>query len=243
MYSRGEIPLELIESTILEPIEKKYFLNISAIVLVSVISILSSTIFVSAKQIYMLSQTCHDRTVPYPTVPYRMLTHSHSATSLYNLSQFKPISDQFTSIVYIVPASNLRTGVVWPRVYILCHFHILASKVSWFCLVFACHSTCDAIPKLSINMETYPHLVSSQIPHIYYFITYLYSKTIIVLWYFKQSKHSRQYICQWTMSQETNVLRRYWIKSCSCISVLNSVRCYELKYLYILVLHIRVYNN
>jgi hypothetical protein len=25
MYSRGEIPLELIESTILEPIEKKYF--------------------------------------------------------------------------------------------------------------------------------------------------------------------------------------------------------------------------
>jgi hypothetical protein len=30
-------------------------------------------------------------------------------------------------------------------------------------------------------METYPHLVSSQIPHIYYFIIYLYSKTIIVL--------------------------------------------------------------
>jgi hypothetical protein len=30
-------------------------------------------------------------------------------------------------------------------------------------------------------METYPHLVSSQIPHIYYFITYFYSKTIIVL--------------------------------------------------------------
>ena len=30
-------------------------------------------------------------------------------------------------------------------------------------------------------METYPHLVSSQIPHIYYFIMYLYSKTIIVL--------------------------------------------------------------
>ena len=29
-------------------------------------------------------------------------------------------------------------------------------------------------------METYPHLVSSQIPHIYYFIIYLYSKTIIV---------------------------------------------------------------
>jgi hypothetical protein len=109
-----------------------------------------------------------------------MLAHSHSATSLYNFSQFKPISDQFTSIVYVVPASNLRTGVVWPRV-ILCHFHILASKISWFCLVFTCHSTCDIIPKLSINMETYPHLVSSQIPHIYYFIIYLYSKTIIVL--------------------------------------------------------------
>ena len=62
-------------------------------------------------------------------VLYRMLTHSNSATSLYILRQFKPISDQFTSIVYVVPASNLRTGVVWPRV-ILCHFHILASKIS-----------------------------------------------------------------------------------------------------------------
>jgi hypothetical protein len=59
----------------------------------------------------------------------RMLTHSHSATSLYNSAKFKPISDQFTSIVYAVPASNLRTGGVWPRV-ILCHFHILASKIS-----------------------------------------------------------------------------------------------------------------
>jgi hypothetical protein len=69
---------------------------------------------------------------------------------------------------------------IWLRV-ILCDFHILSSKISWFCLVFTCHSTCDIIPKLSINMETYPHLVSSQIPHIYYFIIYLYSKTIIAL--------------------------------------------------------------
>jgi hypothetical protein len=30
-------------------------------------------------------------------------------------------------------------------------------------------------------METYPHLVSSQIPRIYHFIIHLYSKTIIVL--------------------------------------------------------------
>jgi hypothetical protein len=30
-------------------------------------------------------------------------------------------------------------------------------------------------------MESYPRLVSSQIPQIYYFIIYLYSKTIIVL--------------------------------------------------------------
>ena len=80
-------------------------------------------IFVSAKQIYMLSQTCRDC--------YRMLAHSHSATSLYNLSQFKPISDSFTSIVYVVPASNLRTGIVSPRVIrvILCHFHIFAPKI------------------------------------------------------------------------------------------------------------------
>ena len=126
-----------------------------------------------------------------------MLTHSHSATSLYNSRQFKPISDQFTSIVYVVPASNLRTGVVWPRV-ILCHFHIFASKISGFCLVFACHSTCDIIPKLSINMETYPHLVSSQIPRIYYFYyrIYLYSKTVIVLCNILNSPNmdSRQYI-------------------------------------------------
>jgi hypothetical protein len=81
-------------------------------------------LFVSAKQIYMLSQTW----------PYRMLTHSHSATSLYNLSQFKPIRDQFTSIAfYIVPTSNLRTGIVWPRIN-LCHFHILASKYVDFVL-------------------------------------------------------------------------------------------------------------
>ena len=44
-----------------------------------------------------------------------------------------------------------------------------------------CHSTCDIIPKLSINMETYPHLVSSQIPRIFYFTLYLCSKTVIVL--------------------------------------------------------------
>jgi hypothetical protein len=155
-------------------------------------SLNTPNVFVSAKRIYMLSQTW----------PYRMLAHSHSATSLYNLSQFKPISDQFTSLVYVVLASNLRTGVVWPRV-ILCHFHILASKISWFCLVFRCHSTCDIIPKLSINMETYLHLVSSQIPHIYYFITYFYSKTIIVLCNILNSQNmARQYICQWTMSQE-----------------------------------------
>jgi hypothetical protein len=82
-------------------------------------------LYLRSRYIIMLSQTCRDRTVPYcyRTVPYRMLAHSHSATSLYNLSQFKPISDQFTSIVYILPASNLRTGVVWPRV-ILCHFLI-----------------------------------------------------------------------------------------------------------------------
>jgi hypothetical protein len=44
MYSRGEIPLELIESAVLKPIEEKYLLNVSAIILVSVISILSLTI-------------------------------------------------------------------------------------------------------------------------------------------------------------------------------------------------------
>ena len=70
--------------------------------------------------------------------------------------------------------------MVWPRV-ILCHFHILASKYVDFVLFSrAMHSTCDIIPKLSINMETYPHLVSSQMPRIYDFIIYLYSKTIVL---------------------------------------------------------------
>ena len=36
-------------------------------------------LFVSAKQIYMLSRT-------YRTVPYRVLAHSHSPTSLYNFN-------------------------------------------------------------------------------------------------------------------------------------------------------------
>ena len=33
-------------------------------------------------------------------------------------------------------------------------------------VLFFRYSTCDIIPKLPINMESYPHLVSSQIPHI-----------------------------------------------------------------------------
>jgi hypothetical protein len=60
---------------------------------------------------------------------------------------------------------------------------------------------------------------------------------------------------KWTISQETGVRRLYWIKSWSCIYVTqhNSptkpssnlvleqrLRCYQLKYLYILVLHIWV---
>ena len=42
--------------------------------------------------------------------------------------------------------------------------NILILILNW---LSCCHdSTCDIIPKLSINMGTYPHLVSSQIPHI-----------------------------------------------------------------------------
>jgi hypothetical protein len=39
-----------------------------------------------------------------------MLTHSHSATSLYNLRQFKPISDQVTSID-VSPFSSTRQSI------------------------------------------------------------------------------------------------------------------------------------
>ena len=47
------------------------------------------------------------------------------------------------------------------------------------------HSTCDIIPKLSINMETYPHLVSSQIPHIllYTFIQYKNNHCVLNILY------------------------------------------------------------
>jgi hypothetical protein len=101
-----------------------------------------------------------------------------SAKQIYMLSQ---ISDQFTSITfYIVPTSNIRTGIVWPRV-ILCHFHILASKYVDFVLFSRAILLAILFRSyLYINMETYPHLVSSQIPHIYYFIIYLYSKTMVL---------------------------------------------------------------
>jgi hypothetical protein len=33
-------------------------------------------------------------------------------------------------------------------------------------VLFSRHSTCDIIPKLFINMESYPHLVSESYPHL-----------------------------------------------------------------------------
>jgi hypothetical protein len=50
-------------------------------------------------------------------------------------------------------------------------------------LDFILNLSCDIIPKLSINMETYPHLVSSQIPHIllYTFFNIKYKNNEIML--------------------------------------------------------------
>jgi hypothetical protein len=77
-----------------------------------------------------------------------------------------------------VPASNLRTGTVWPRVLIQYSFKniLILSIYLELVVLFSRHSTCDIIPKLSINMETYPHLVSSEMPHI--FIIYLNTKFV-----------------------------------------------------------------
>jgi hypothetical protein len=113
-----------------------------------------------------------------------MLTHSHSATSLYNLGQFKPISDQVTSIVYVLPASNLRTGTVWPRVLMLFFAIFTFWLQKYLDFVLFSRAILPAIlfrSYLSTWKLILFCMVSSQILHIYYFIKYLYSKTIIVL--------------------------------------------------------------
>jgi hypothetical protein len=89
-------------------------------------------------------------------------------------------------------------------------------------------------------METYPRLVSSQIPQIYYFI-YLCSKTIIVLCNILNSKNIAGNI--FVNEQCHRKLMFSGDIELNPGPVLHSVRCYQLKYLYILVLHIRVYNN
>jgi hypothetical protein len=102
----------------------------------------------------------------------------------------KRISDYLTSVVYIVLAPNLRTGVIWPRVLkVMIFFAIcwLQKYLDFILNWLSCfhHSTCDIIPKLSINMETYPHLVSSQIPHIllYTFIQYKNNHCVLNILY------------------------------------------------------------
>jgi hypothetical protein len=89
-----------------------------------------------------------------------------------------------------VLAPNLRTGVIWPRVLkVMLFFAIfwLQKYLDFILNWLSCfhHSTCDIIPKLSINMETYPHLVSSQIPHIllYTFIQYKNNHCVLNILY------------------------------------------------------------
>ena len=125
--------------------------------------------------IFWLPSLClRSRCFAIANVPYRTLAHSHSATRLNNKA-----NQWLVYIKHILPASNLRTGIVRPRVIVL-FFAISASRISLFYLelavLFSRHSTCDIIPKLSINMEFYPYLVSSQIPHI--FVIYLNTKFV-----------------------------------------------------------------
>ena len=67
------------------------------------------TLFCICEADILLSQTW-----PYC---YRMLTHSHSATSLYNWANLSQSEISLHQLFISRPHLNLRTGVVWPRVY------------------------------------------------------------------------------------------------------------------------------
>ena len=86
------------------------------------------------------------------TVPYRMLAHSHSATSLYNLSQ---------SVIMLHRVRHLTCERVWflphvIQVFILClpfwHRFWLQKYLDFilileFAVLFSRYSTCEIIPK------------------------------------------------------------------------------------------------
>jgi hypothetical protein len=55
---------------------------------------------------------------------YRMLTHSHSATSLDNWANLSQSEISLHQLFISRPHLNLRTGVVWPRVYCIKFFSI-----------------------------------------------------------------------------------------------------------------------
>jgi hypothetical protein len=82
---------------------------------------------------------------------YRMLTHSHSATSLYNWANLSQSEISLHQLFISRPHLNLWTSVVWPRVY--CKFFAIFTFWLQKYLDFGLfhHSTCDIIPKLSIN--------------------------------------------------------------------------------------------
>jgi hypothetical protein len=99
------------------------------------------------------------------TYCYRMLAHSHSAMSLYNWANLSQsaisLHQLFTSCPHL-PANghSLASCYFFKNILILSIYLELV-------VLFSRHSNCDIIPNLSINMETYSHLVSSQIPHIF----------------------------------------------------------------------------
>jgi hypothetical protein len=96
-------------------------------------------IFVSAKQIYMLSQTYRDC--------YRMLAHSHSATRLYNFSQS---AIRLHHVHHLTCERAWFSLVLFGCLYCVCHFGtvILASKISWFYLELAVLFSAYSLAKL-----------------------------------------------------------------------------------------------
>jgi hypothetical protein len=131
---------------------------------------------VPCNQVPCRSHALLSQTWPYC---YRMLTHSHSATSLYNWANLSQWEISLHQLFISRPHLNLRTGVVWPRgacFSVYCKFFAIFTFWLQKYLDFGLFSPFYLRywilfqRYLSINMETYAYLVSSQIPHILLYI-------------------------------------------------------------------------
>ena len=109
------------------------------------------------------------RYIAVANVPYRVLTHSHSATGLYNSANLSQsaisLHQLFTSCPHLT-CKRAAFGLV--LFFAIFTFWIFGFEniliLSCFYVPFYLHYYSEII----YDMDTYPHLVSGQIPHIYY---------------------------------------------------------------------------